>query len=41
MGPSQIHKVSETLKMVDWDEIFRYDNVSKCYDWRSTGVVRL
>ena len=32
MGPSQIHKVSETLKMVDWDEMFRYDNVSKCYD---------
>ena len=29
MGPSQIHKVSETLKMVDWDEMFRYD---KCYD---------
>ena len=32
MDPSQIHKVSETLKMVDWDEMFRYDNVSKCYD---------
>ena len=29
---SSTHKVSETLKMVDWDEMFRYDNVSKCYD---------
>ena len=31
MGPSQIHNVSETLEMVDWDEMFPYDNVNKCY----------